>query len=143
VPAGSPTCSGGSASDPVPRVTRYLTVEQTLLIARLAVAGPVQVRDLGLLHAAVHRPRASLLGQDAYPDLYTKAAALLHSLAANHPLLDGNKRLAWLAGYVFCARNGVELDPTDDDAYDLVTAIAAGTLDDVAEIAKVLATFAR
>jgi death-on-curing protein len=123
-------------------MTRYLTVEQTLRIARLAVGGSVQVRDLGLLDAAVHRPRASLFGQDAYPDVYSKAAALLHSLAANHPLVDGNKRLAWLATYVFCARNGVELDPRDDDAYDLVTAIAAGQIDDVAEIAKVLASFA-
>jgi len=123
-------------------MTRYLTVEQTLRIARLAVGGSVQVRDLGLLDAAVHRPRASLFGQDAYPDVYSKAAALLHSLAANHPLVDGNKRLAWLATYVFCAKNGVELDPHDDDAYDLVTAIAAGQIDDVAEIAKVLASFA-
>ena len=84
------------------------------------------MRDLGLLDAAVHRPRASVLGQDAYPDLLTKAAALLHSLARNHPLVDGNKRLAWLATYVFCAKNGVELDPDDDDAYDLVIGVAAG-----------------
>jgi prophage maintenance system killer protein len=53
---------------------------------------------------------------DAYPDLFTKAAALLHSQARNHPLVDGNKRLAWLATHVFCATNGVELDP-DDDAH--------------------------
>jgi len=122
-------------------VTRYLTVEQALRVARLAVGGPVQVRDLGLLDAAVHRPRASLFGQDAYPDVYSKATALLHSLVANHPLVDGNKRLAWLATYVFCAKNGVELDPDDDDAYDLVMAVAAGWADDVTEIAKVLASF--
>jgi death on curing protein len=123
-------------------VTRHLTTEQALRIARLAVGGPIEVRDLGLLDAAVHRPRASVLGHDAYPDLLTKAAALLHSLARNHPLVDGNKRLAWLATFVFCAKNGVQLDPDDDAAYDLVVAVAAGELDDVDEIARVLSSFA-
>jgi death on curing protein len=124
-------------------VTRHLTVEQALRIARAAVNGPVEVRDVGLLESAIHRPRASVLGQDAYADLLTKAAALLHSLARNHPLVDGNKRLAWLATYVFCAKNGVELDPDDDDAYDLVVAVASGERDDVDEIAAILETFAR
>jgi death on curing protein len=122
-------------------VTRYVTVEQALRIARLAAGGPVQVRDVGLLESAVHRPRAGVLGQDAYPDLLTKAAALLHSLARNHPLVDGNKRLAWLATYVLCAKNGVVLDPSDDDAYELVVAVAAGMLDDVHEIARALSSF--
>lgn len=116
-------------------MTHYLTTEQALRIARVAVGGPVEVRDVGLLDAAVHRPRASVLGQDAYPDLFTKAAALLHSLARSHPLVDGNKRLAWLATYVLCAKNGVELDPTDDDAYVFVVAVAAGEIDDIAAIA--------
>jgi len=124
-------------------VTRYLTVEQALRIARAAVGGPVEIRDVGLLDAAVNRPRASVLGQDAYPDILTKAAALLHSLARNHPLVDGNKRLAWLATYVFCAKNSVELDPDDDAAYDLVIAVAAGSLEEVAEIAAVLESFVR
>ena len=122
-------------------MTRYLTVEQALRIARTAVGGPIHVRDVGLLEAAVHRPRASVLGQDAYPDLFTKAAALLHSLARNHPLVDGNKRLAWLATYVFLAKNDIVLDPGDDEAYDLVVAVAAGTVDEVSEIAAVLASF--
>jgi death on curing protein len=124
-------------------VTRYLTVEQALRIARTAVGGPVQVRDIGLLEAAVHRPRARVLGQDAYPDLTGRAAALLHSLARNHPLVDGNKRLAWLATYVFLAKNGVVIDPDDDEAYDLVIAVAAGTIDDVGEIAARLGAFVR
>jgi death-on-curing protein len=124
-------------------VIRYLTTEQALRIARRAVGGPIHVRDIGLLDAAVHRPQASVLGQDAYPDLLTKAAALLHSLARNHPLVDGNKRLAWLATYVSCAKNGVELDPTDDDAYTLVVAVAAGELSDLAEIAAALEAWAR
>jgi death-on-curing protein len=91
----------------------------------------------------VHRPRASVLGQDAYPDVLTKAAALLHSLARNQPLVDGNKRLAWLATYVFGAKNGIELDPDDDAAYELVVAVAAGSLDEVGAIAEVLRPFAR
>lgn len=123
-------------------MTRYLTTEQALRIARHAVGGPIDVRDLGLLDSAVHRPRASVLGQDAYPDLFAKAAALLHSLARNHPLVDGNKRLAWLATYVFCAKNGVELDPADDAAYDLVVSVAAGELEDLGEIASELKSFA-
>jgi death-on-curing protein len=123
-------------------VTRHLTVEQALRIARAAVGGPIEVRDVGLLEAAVHRPRANVLGQDAYPDLFSKAAALLHSLARNHPLVDGNKRLAWLATYVFLAKNGIVLDPDDDAAYEFVVAVAAGELDDVAEIAAVLVSFA-
>jgi death-on-curing protein len=82
-----------------------------------------------------------VLGQDAYPDLLTKAAALLHSLARNHPLVDGNKRLAWLATYVFLAKNGVVLDAEDDPAYEFVVDVAAGAIDDVEEIAAALAAF--
>src|SRR5215210_4631422 len=123
------------AAPPARRVTRYLTVEQALRIARAAVGGPVDVRDVGLLESAVHRPRASVLGQDAYPNLFSKAAALLHSLARNHPLVDGNKRLAWLATYVFLAKNGAKLDPDDDAAYAFVIAVAADEIDEVGEIA--------
>jgi death-on-curing protein len=122
-------------------VTRYLTVEQALRIARAAVGGPIEVRDVGLLESAIHRPRASVLGHDAYPDLFTKAGALLHSLARNHPLVDGNKRLAWLATYVVLAKNGTVLDPDDDAAYHLVVDVAAGAIDDVDKIAAVLAGF--
>jgi death-on-curing protein len=124
-------------------VKRHLTVEQALRIARAAVGGPIHVRDAGLLEAAVHRPRASILGQDAYPDLLTKAAALLHSLARSHPLVDGNKRLAWLATYVFCAKNGVELDADDDAVYQLVSSVSSGSIDEVGEIATILAAFAK
>ena len=76
-----------------------------------------------------------------YPDLFSKAAALLHSLARNHALVDGKKRLAWLATYVFLAKNGVELDPDDDVAYDFMISVADGSLDDVQSIAEVLRTF--
>jgi death-on-curing protein len=122
-------------------VTRHLTVEQALRIGRAAVGGPVEVRDIGLLQSALHRPRASVLGQDAYPDLFAKAAALLHSLAGNHPLVDGNRRLAWLATYVFLAKNGIVLDADDDPAYEFVIAVAHGSLDEVGEIAAILASF--
>ncbi|YCK36244.1 type II toxin-antitoxin system death-on-curing family toxin [Actinomadura sp. ATCC 39365] len=122
---------------------RHVSLEQGLRIARVAVGGPVQVRDLGLLEAALLRPRTSLFGHDAYPDLVTKAAALLHSIVTNHPLVDGNKRAGWLTTYVFLAKNGIELDPADDDAYDLVVAVASGKLDDVTEIAEALRTFMR
>jgi death-on-curing protein len=124
-------------------VTRFLTVEQALRIARSAVGGPIQVRDVGLLEAAMHRPRASVLGQDAYPELFEKGAALLHSLARNHPLVDGNQRLAWLATWVFLAKNDLVLDPEDDEAFDLVVAVASGTIDDVGDIAAVLRAFPR
>ncbi|GAA3260745.1 type II toxin-antitoxin system death-on-curing family toxin [Nonomuraea helvata] len=123
-------------------MTRYVTLEQGLRIARTAVGGPIQMRDLGLLEAALLRPQTSLFGHDAYPDVFVKAAALLHSIVTNHPLVDGNKRAGWLTTYVFLAKNGIELDPVDDSAYDLVIAVASGKLTEVDEIADVLRTFA-
>ena len=120
-------------SEPV----RHLTLEQALQIARVAVGGPIAVRDLGLLDAAVNRPRASLFGRDAYDDLWQMASALLHSLVTSHPLVDGNKRLGWLATWVFLAKNGIRLDDVDTDAaYDLVIAVADGSLRDVPTIAE-------
>jgi death-on-curing protein len=123
-------------------VTRYVSLEQGLRIARAAMGGPIEVRDLGLLEAALLRPQTSLFGHDAYPDLMAKVAALLHSIVSNHPFVDGNKRAGWLTTYVFLAKNGIELDPADDDAaYDLVIAVASGKLTEVEEIADVLRTF--
>lgn len=123
-------------------MTRYVSLEQGLRVARVAVGGPVEVRDLGLLEAALQRPQTSLFGQDAYPGVFAKAAALLHSIVANHPFVDGNKRAGWLLTYVFLAKNGIELDPADDDeAYDFVIAVASGKLTEVDEIAGILRTF--
>jgi death-on-curing protein len=85
------------------------------------------VRDLGLLDSARHRPRASFFGQEAYPALGGKAAALMHSLAGNHALVDGNKRLALLATVVFLRINGYVLDLTDDEAFDLTMSVAAAS----------------
>ncbi|GLX03656.1 type II toxin-antitoxin system death-on-curing family toxin [Microbispora sp. NBRC 16548] len=123
-------------------MTRYISLEQALRIARHATGATVEVRDIGLLEAALLRPRTSLFGRDAYPDLLTKAAAILHSIVSNHPFVDGNKRAAWLTTYVFCAKNGVEIEPRDDDvAYDFVIAVASGKLTEVDEIADVLRGF--
>ena len=105
----------------------YLTTEDLLaLVADLRV-GPVQ--DLGLLDSAAHRPSASVFGRDAYPDIDAKAGALLESIVVNHPLIDGNKRLGWLAVVVFYGLNDVDLRAPDDDAYDLVIAVASSQAD--------------
>jgi death on curing protein len=104
--------------------TFYLDLEDLLVLAGDLGVGPV--RDLGLLDSAVHRPMTCLFGDEAYPDLDTKAAALLESLVGNHPLVDGNKRLGWLATVVFYGLNGVTLDAPDDAAYDLVIGVATG-----------------
>jgi len=106
----------------------YLTVEDLLDIAH-GVLPQVVVRDAGLLAAAAGRPQSSIFGQDAYPSLAEKAAALMHSLARNHALLDGNKRLAWAATRVFCLINDTDLRYDVDDAEALVLAVAAGERD--------------
>jgi death on curing protein len=105
----------------------YLTLEDVLGLVKALGAGPV--RDLGLLDSACHRPQAGFFGQEAYPTLSGKAAALMHSLACNHALVDGNKRLALLATVVFLRVNGHRLDLTDDEAFDLTMSVAAGQLD--------------
>ena len=111
----------------------YLDLEDLLAFVRALGAGPV--RDVGLLDSACARPRSTVFGQDAYDSLEHKAAALLHSLVRNHALVDGNKRLGWLATAVFLDLNGQPPDLTDDEAFDLVMAVADGTLD-VDEIAE-------
>ncbi len=107
-------------------MTEHLGLDDLLEIAAIAVGGDVVVRDHGLLASAAARPRTTVFGEDAYPDLHLKAAALLHSLAGNHALVDGNKRLAWLATYTFLAVNGVEVITTDDEVVKFVVAVAAG-----------------
>ena len=111
----------------------YLDLEDLLGFVRALGTGPV--RDVGLLDAACARPRSTLFGQDAYASLEHKAAALLHSLVRNHALVDGNKRLGWLAAAVFLDINGHPPDLTDDEAFELVMAVADSTLD-VEEIAR-------
>lgn len=97
---------------------------------------------IGLLDAAVNRPRASAFGEDVYATFELKVAALFHSISKNHALVDGNKRTAWLCTVVFCDLNGVESALTNDEAYDLVVTVA-GTqmeLSDIVERLQLRAT---
>ncbi len=90
-------------------VTTYLDRDAVLAVGSRAVGHVLEVGDWGLLDAAVARPRSTVFGADAYPDLFTKAAALLQSIARNHALLDGNKRTAWAVAWSFLYLNGVRL----------------------------------
>ncbi|SNQ47373.1 Toxin Doc [Frankia canadensis] len=116
----------------------YLNLSELLRVAERVLYAPPQVRDHGLLESALARPQASVFGRDAYASLHDKAAALAHSLARNHALVDGNKRLALGAVIAFYGLNGHRLTLTNDEAYDLVTGVADGTFDSVEEISAVL-----
>lgn len=113
-------------------MTTYLTLGDVIRIVDALEAGPV--RDVGLLDSATMRPRSSAFGEEAYPTLAEKAAALMHSLARNHALVDGNKRLAWTAAAVFLHVNGHVADIGEDDIFDLTMDVAKG-LSDIQEIA--------
>lgn len=112
---------------------RYLTTDDLLLLVAELGAGPV--RDVGLLGSAAGRPQTTVLGSDAYSTVPEKAAALLHSITSNHALVDGNKRLAWLAAAVFLDVNGWDVALSDDEAFELVMAASTGK-GDVTEIAE-------
>lgn len=117
---------------------RYLTTEELVDLAVVAAGPTVGIRDIGLLESAAARPQTSVFGSEAYESLLEKAAALLHSIVANHPLVDGNKRLGFLAAATFLELNGLRLadpDAVEDKAYDLVIAVASGRLAEVGEIA--------
>lgn len=116
----------------------YLNLEELLHVASRTLGSPPEIRDAGLLEAALARPPASAFGEAAYPTIHEKAAALMHSLARNHALVDGNQRLALAATIAFYGMNGTRLTLTNDAAYDLVIEIASGGLDEVPEIASVL-----
>lgn len=119
-------------------MTDYLDLEDLLEIAREAVGRDVVVRDYGLLESALARPRATAFGQDAYPELHVKAAALLHSLTRNHGLVDGNKRLAWTACRTFLAINAQWIRAPEDERFDFVIRVATGVMPDLDEIAAQL-----
>ena len=119
-------------TDPI----EYLDVDDLIALAAALLGEPPPIRDVGLLAAAAARPQASAFGDDAYPDLWTKAAALLHSVVKSHPLVDGNKRLGWLACAVFLDLNGTEsTEVSNDDIYDLVMHVAAHPIE-VDELAQ-------
>lgn len=105
----------------------YLDLEDVMELIQVLGVGPV--RDVGLLDSALSRPRSSAFGEDAYQTIILKAAALLHSMAKNHALVDGNKRLAWLCTVVFCDLNGMTPHISDDDAFQLVWDIASSEMD--------------
>ena len=113
----------------------YLTVADLIYVGERAIGSPLVVRDHGLLEAACVRPQTSWLGADAYPTLEGKAAALVHSLVSNHALVDGNKRLGLAALIAFVGINGWRLAWSNDEAFDFITALATGELDDVGVIA--------
>ena len=108
-------------------MTTYLTLEELLRLCRRLGLGPVA--DPGLLDSAASRPRSTVFGEDAYSTIEAKAAALLHSLVRNHALVDGNKRLGWIATVQFLSLNGYSVQLDDDSAYALVIGVAEGRLD--------------
>lgn len=122
-------------------MTEFLTLDDLVRLAADLGVGPA--RDVGLLSSAAGRPQTTLMGQDAYPTLEGKAAALLHSIVCNHALADGNKRLGWFAAVVFLHINGYHVALTQDEAFDLTMAVASGELRDVDAIAARLRLSAR
>ncbi len=121
-------------------MTVYLDLPSLLDLAELILGTPPSVRDVGLLSSAAARPATVAFGVEAYEDIWTKAGALLQSIALNHALLDGNKRLAWVAARVFLDLNGVPpVDVDVDQAEALVIQIVTHELDTVEDVAKGLA----
>lgn len=116
----------------------YLELEDLLTAAELFLGHPPDVRDYGLLESALARPRAVVFGQDAYPTLDDKAAALLLSLVLNHALMDGNKRLGWFGVVTFYELNGKTVRIVDDSPFETIMAIARGELVDVPVVANIL-----
>ena len=121
----------------------FLDLDDVVDLVLALFGDPAPIRDIGLLGSAVARPQTTAFGEDAYPDIWTKAAALLHSIVKHHALVDGNKRLGWLATAVLLEINSVEISrASNDDVYDLVIDVAAGqpTVDTIAERLRQLAT---
>ncbi len=114
---------------------RYLTLSELIYINGKVVknekilAGKQEIRDVALLDAAVARPAASAFGEDAYPTLREKAAALFHSIARNHPFVDGNKRTATVAAIFMLQVNGQCVVWQPDDALQVILRVAEGRAD--------------
>ncbi len=121
--------------------TEFLTVEDLVALATMLLGNPPPIRDMGLLGSAAARPETTVFGTDAYPHVWAKAAALLQSVVKNHALVDGNKRLGWLATAVFLEINSVPVvHAPNDGVYDLVLGVAAGnaTVDEIATALRLL-----
>ena len=113
-------------SEPV----EFLDLDDLLELARRLLGDPPPVRDVGLLASAVARPQTTVGGDDAYTTIWGKAAALLQSIVGNHALVDGNKRLGWLATAVFLEINGASVShASNDDVFELVMEVASSRLD--------------
>ena len=112
-----------------------LTLEDLLEVARRTLGPDMRVRDLGLLSAALARMEARALGQDIYPTVEERAAALLHSLATTAPLVHGNRPFAWAATAVYLARRGRPSTLDDEQAGGLVTDVLTGRVEAVTAIA--------
>jgi death on curing protein len=110
-------------------VIAYLDASDLLVLAAAVTGGDLVVRDLGLLDSAAHRPRATVLGVEAYDTLWLKAAALLDSIVRTRPLAEGNWRLGWVAAVTLCDMNGWWIDADEDEALDIVREVGRGTVD--------------
>ncbi len=106
----------------------YLSVDDLIEIGTALIPN-FTIRDIGLLESAAARPQTTVYGQDAYPTFIEKTAALMHSIARNHCLIDGNKLLAWSAARTFCLMNGFDLKLSIDEAESIVVKTASGELD--------------
>lgn len=106
-------------------MTQYLELEDALQQA--AIVG-FHVKDVGLLDSALARPRTTVFGEDAYGSLELKAAAMMHSVIKNHPMVDGNKRTSWFLLNTFLYINGYLLEMTTDDAFGLTLGVATDEL---------------
>jgi len=113
-------------------VIAFLSLDDLLAAAEAAVGRTPEIRDYGLLESTLARPQATVFGADAYPGIHGKAAALLHSLVRNHALVDGNKRLGWVAVRLFYVLNGLDLRADHDDAFAFVMGVAAGEITEIA-----------
>ena len=114
---------------------RYVGLPQAVGILN---ALGLRIRDIGLLSSALARPASAMFGVEAYPEIEVKAAALMSSLAQNHPLYDGNKRSSWILTLTFLALNGIHIDMDTPTAFDLVLGTAQSRLE-LQEVAEILA----
>lgn len=117
-------------------MTVFLDLADVLALASRLLGDPPPIRDVGLLESAVARPRTVVFGVEAYETIWTKAAALLQSIVNNHALIDGNKRLGWLATAVFLELNDIPISrASNDDVYEFVLSVASGSpeIDEIAE----------
>jgi death-on-curing protein len=120
-------------------VIEYLRLEDLLAVE--SALGAPGIRDVGLLDSACARPQATVFGDDAYPTLPLKAAALTHSIVTNHALVDGNKRMGLIALRLFLGMNDHDLAASQDEKFGLIMAIASGELRDVEQIAERIAAY--